>query len=85
VVVLRTPIRGLEPRSSFAKVDLAGYAGANHPLQGSVHRGSANARVLAADKVAQIVGTQMALLTKEDVEDSIALARALAAGGTQTG
>ena len=41
--------------------------------------------IFAADEIAQIVRAQMPFLAQEDVQDAVALARALAAGRAQTG
>ena len=40
---------------------------------------------LAADEIEQIVGAEVPLLPEEDLQDAVALAGALAAGGTQAG
>jgi hypothetical protein len=39
--------------------------------------------IFTLDEIDQIVGAEMAFLTQEDVDDQIALAGSLAAGGTQ--
>ena len=67
-------IRRLETRPAVAEIHLARDAGADHPLQRAVDGGAADARVLVADEIAQIVRAQMALLADEDTENSIALA-----------
>jgi 2-phospho-L-lactate guanylyltransferase (CobY/MobA/RfbA family) len=85
VKVARVAVRRLEARTSFAKVDLAGDAGADHPLQGAVHRGAADACRLAPDEVEQIVRADMPFLAQEDLEDTIALGRPLAPCWTQGG
>ena len=79
--VARVAVRRLEARTAFAEIDLAGDAGVDHPLQRAVDGGAADAGVLAADEIEQIVRAEMTFLTQEDVEDAIALAGALAAGG----
>ena len=76
-------IRRLETRSAVAEIHLARDAGADHPLQRAVHGGAPDARILATDEIAQIVRAQMTLLADEDIEDSIALGGALAAGWPQ--
>ena len=75
----RMAVRGLEARPPLAEIHLAGDAGADHPLQRAVDRRAADARVLAADEIAQIVRAQMAFLADEDTENSVALRGALAA------
>ena len=77
--VPRVTIRRLETRAAVAEVDLARDAGVDHPLQRAVHGGAADARVLAADEIAQVVRAQMAFLAEEDTQDAIALGGALAA------
>ncbi len=79
----RMAIRRLETRSAVAEVHLARDAGADHPLQGAVDGGAADARILVADEIAQIVRAQMALLADEDTENAIALRGPLAAGRPQ--
>ncbi len=83
VEVPRMPIGRLEARAAFAEVDLAGDAGADHPLQRAVDRRAADPRILAADEVAQIVRAEVPLLAQEDAEDAVALAGALAARRAQ--
>ena len=65
--VARVTVGRLEARAAFAEVDLARDAGADHPLQGAVDGGAADARRLAADEIEQIVGADVALLTQEDL------------------
>jgi hypothetical protein len=83
--VPRMTIRGLEPGTPFAEVDLAGDAGGDHPLQRAIERGTADARILAANELEQLVRAQMALLAQEDVQNLVALGRPLTARGTQRG
>ena len=71
--------RGLEPGSSLAEIDLVGDSGGDHPLERSVNRGAANARIFPTDEVIQLVRRDMAFLAQEDGDDAIALGRALAA------
>ena len=79
------PVGRLEARAALAEVDLAGDAGADHPLQRPVDRGAADPGIFVADEVAEIVRAQMAFLAQEDAENAIALAGALAAGRAQAG
>ena len=81
--VARMAVGRLEPRAAFAEIDLAGDAGVDHPLQRAVDGGAADARVLAADEIEQIVGAEVTFLAQEDLEDAVALGGALAAGRAQ--
>ena len=74
------PVGMLEAEPAFAEVDLAGDAGVDHPLQRAVDGRAADSLILASDEVDEIVGGEVALLAEEDVDDQVALARALAAG-----
>jgi len=73
----------LEPESPLAKVDLAGDARINHPLQGAIHRCTADAVIITSNEIDQIVGAEMAFLSQEDVDNLLALAGALATGWLQ--
>ena len=84
VKVARVTVRMLEPKAAFAEIDLARDPGLDHPLQGAVDGGAADALVFAADQVHQVVGGEVAFLAQKDVDDEVALAGALAAGRTQT-
>ena len=75
----RLTVRVLETEPPFTEVHLAGDAGVHHPLQRAVDRGPADPMVFLADEVDQIVGAEVAFLAQEDVDDLLALARALAA------
>ena len=75
------PERRLEARAAVTEVDLAGDPGADHPLQGAIDGGAADASRFAADMLEQIVGTDMAFLPQEDIQHPIAFAGALTAGG----
>jgi hypothetical protein len=81
--VARMAVRRLEARTPFAEVDLAGHAGADHPLQGAVHGSPPDARGLLPDEIEQIVGADMAFLAQENLEDAIALGRPLTPCWTQ--
>ena len=77
-------VRVLEAKTPLAEIDLARDAGIDHPLQGAVDRGPADPLILSADEIDQIVGGEVAFLPQENVDDEIALAGTLAAGGAQT-
>ena len=72
------PVRMLEAESALAEIDLAGDPGVHHPLQRAVDGGAADLVVLAPDQIEEIVGAEMAFLAEKDVDDEVALARALA-------
>ena len=76
--------RRLEARMPLAEIHLARDSGADHPLQRAVHRRPADARILAAHELAEIIRAQMPFLTQENLENPIALARSLAARRAQT-
>ena len=57
--VPRVPVRVLEPEAALAEVDLARDARVDHPLQRAVDRGAADALVLAARDVEEIVGAEV--------------------------
>ena len=61
----RMAVRGLEARPAFAEIHLAGDAGADHPLQRAVDGRAADARILVAHEIAQIVRAQMPFLAQE--------------------
>ena len=71
----------LEPRTAFAEVDLPGDAAGDHPLQRAIDRGAADARMLAADEIEEIVGAQVTFLFQEGPQNLFAFGRALAACG----
>ena len=79
--VARVSERPLEARPPVAEVDLAGDAGADHPLKSAIDRGAADPGRLAVHVFEEIVGAEMALLAEEDVQDAIALRGAFAASG----
>src|SRR3954466_16110298 len=85
VKVARVAIGRLETRAAFAEVDLAGDAGADHPLQRAVDGRAADADRFAADEIEQIISADMPFLTQKDFQDAIAFGRALAAGRTKRG
>ena len=76
-------VRVLEPEAALAEVDLAGDARVDHPLQRAVDGGPADALVLLAHQVDEVVGAQVAFLAEEDADHEVALAGALAAGRPQ--
>ena len=81
--VARMPVRVLEAEAAFAEIDLARDAGVHHPLQRAVDGGAADALIFALDEIDEIVGAEVSLLAEEHVDDLIALAGALGAGGAQ--
>ena len=80
VEMTRVAVRRLVAGAAVPEVDLPGDAGLGHPLQRAVDGGAADARVAAAHEIEQLVRTQMRLLVKEQVDDAVALARALPTG-----
>ena len=74
------PVRVLEAQASFAEVHLSRDTCVLHPLQGAVHRGTADPLVFFADEIDEIVGAQVSLLAEEHADDEVALAGAFAAG-----
>ena len=79
------PVGRFKARSAFAEIHLAGDSGVDHPLERAIHRGAPDPGVLAAYEVAEIVGAQVALLARENIEDAVAFRRTLAAGRAQAG
>ena len=79
VEVPRLAVRVLEPEPSLAEVHLARDAGVDHPLQRAVDGRAADAMVVLADQIDEIVGAEMTFLTQEDVDNLLPLAGALAA------
>ena len=77
------PVGVLEAEAALAEVDLARDARVHHPLQRAVDGGAADPLVLAPDQIDEIVGAEVPLLAEEHVDDQVALAGALAAGGPQ--
>src|SRR5260221_11526719 len=75
--------RRLEARAALTEVHLACEPRPHHPLQRAIHSGAADAWILAADEIAQIVGAQVAFLAHEDRENPIAFAGPLATSGPQ--
>src|SRR6266851_508662 len=71
--------RRLEARAALTEVHLACDPGPHHPLQRAIDGGAADAWILAADEIAQVVGAQVAFLAHERAENPIAFTRALAA------
>ena len=78
------PVGVLEAKPALAEVHLPRDASLDHPLQGAVDGGAADARVLAADQVDEVVGAEVPLLAQEHVDDPIALAGSLPALGAKT-
>jgi len=77
------PVRVLEPEAAFAEIDFAGDTRVHHPLQGAVDGGAADAVVVLANEVEQIVGAQVSFLAQEDIQNLLALAGSLTASGFQ--
>src|SRR5712671_6185622 len=77
------PVRLLESETPFTEVHFAGDARSDHPLEGAVHRRSANPRIGPPHDVRQIVSAQMTLLTQEDADDPVPLVGAFAAGANE--
>jgi len=73
------PVRVLEPEPPLPEVDLAGDTRVHHPLQRAIDGGAADAMVVLADQVEQIVGAQVSFLAQEYIDDLLPFARALAA------
>jgi hypothetical protein len=69
----------LEPEATLAEIDLARDAGIDHPLQGAVDGRAADSMIFAANEIDEVVGAEVTLLTEEDVDDLLPLARPLAA------
>ena len=74
----RVPVRVLEAEPALAEIHLARDARVHHPLQRAVDGGAADALVLAADQIDEVVGAEVSLLAEEHVHDPIALAGPLA-------
>jgi hypothetical protein len=84
VEVARLPIRMLEPEPALSEVDLTGDAGVDHPLQGAVDGGAADAVIVLADQIDEIIGAEMAFLPQKDIDDLLPLTGALAARWCQS-
>jgi hypothetical protein len=74
----RLPIGVFEAEAPLAEVHLAGDARVDHPLQRAVHGCAADATILTANEIDQIVSAEMPLLAEEDVDNLLPLAGALA-------
>ncbi len=74
------PVRRLESGAAVAEVDFPGAAPIHQPLQRAIHRGPADAGVLAPDEVEQIVSAQVPFLLQESAQDLFAFRGALARG-----
>src|SRR4051812_717270 len=77
--VPRVPVRVLEAETAFAEIDFSGDTGVHHPLQRAVDGGAADALVLTARDVEQVVRAEVSLLFEEHIENEVAPARALGA------
>ena len=74
VEVPRLAVRMLEPGPPLAEVHLARDPGVHHPLQRPVDGGAADAAVLLADQVDQVVGAEVPVLAHERVDNLLPLA-----------
>ena len=72
-------VRRFESRSPFAEIDLPGDAAIDHPLERSIDRGAANARMLTANEIEEVVRTQVTFLFQEGPQDLFAFGRAFTA------
>ena len=70
VEVARMAVRRLEARAPFAEIDLARDAGVHHPLQRAIDRRAADAGILAADEIEEIVGADVAFLGQKNTSGS---------------
>ncbi len=73
----------LEPEAALAEVDFARDAGLDHPLQRAIDGGAADAMVLLADQIDEVVCAEVSLLAQKHLHDHIAFAGSLAARGAQ--
>ena len=83
VEVARLPVGVLEPEPSLAEIDLARDARVDHPLQRAVDGRAADAMIVAANQIDEIVGAEVAFLPQEHVDDLFPLAGTLAALGLE--
>ena len=74
---------GIEAGVVSAEGPLGGQAGRPEELEGPVHGDQADAGVLSADLVVQLLGADVAAGGEEGAHDRLALARALEAGAAQ--
>ena len=77
------PVGRFETGTTFAEVDLARDAGVNHPLQCAIDGGAADAVIVGAYEIDEVIGAEVAFLAQEDIDDLLPLTRALAAGGLE--
>src|SRR5688572_1599955 len=80
----RLPVGVLEAEPAFAEIDLPRDAGIHHPLQRAVNSGAADAVIVLADQIDEIVGAEMTFLTQEHIDNLLPLAGALAARWRQS-
>ena len=83
--VARMTVGRLETGPAFPKIDLAGDAGVDHPLERAVDGGATDPRILLPNEIAEVVRAQMPFLAQKEIEDAVAFAGTLAAGRTQAG
>src|SRR6266850_7284605 len=62
--VARLAVRMLEPEPPFAEVDFARDTCVHHPLQRAVDGGAADALILAANEVDEVVGAEVPFLAQ---------------------
>ena len=80
----RLAVRVLEAEPALAEIDLARDAGVHHPLQRAVDGGAADAMIVLADQIDEVVGAEVTFLTQEHVDNLLPLAGALAARWLQS-
>ena len=73
-----------EPESPLPEIDLSGDTSINHPLECPVDRGTTDLVILGADQFDQVIGAEVPLLAKEDVDDKLTFRRAPAPGQSET-
>jgi hypothetical protein len=54
-----------EPRAAFSEINLPGDAAIDHPLERTIHRGTADTGMLAPDEIEKVVGAEMTFLFQE--------------------
>jgi hypothetical protein len=81
--VSRVTVGRLEPGTPFAEIDFSGDAAVHHPLQRAIDRGAADAGMLAADQIEEIVRAEVTFLFQEGPQYLFAFGRAFAARGVR--
>jgi hypothetical protein len=72
-------VRRLESGTALPEIDLPGDAAIDHPLERAIDRGAANARMLTANEIEEVVRTQVTFLFQEGPQDLFAFGRAFTA------